>query len=52
MLLRSLEMGFAKEVGSRVIFMADGQILEENEPEAFFANPSNPRLRDFLGKVL
>ncbi len=46
------EMGFAKEVGSRVIFMADGQILEENEPEAFFANPSNPRLRDFLGKVL
>ena len=42
------EMGFAKEVGSRVIFMDQGQILEENKPEPFFANPQNPRLRDFL----
>ena len=46
------EMGFAKEVGSRVIFMADGQILEENTPKDFFENPQNPRLIDFLSKVL
>ena len=46
------EMGFAKEVGSRVIFMADGQILEENTPKEFFENPQNPRLIDFLSKVL
>ena len=46
------EMGFAKEVGSRVIFMADGQILEENTPGEFFDNPKNPRLIDFLSKVL
>ena len=46
------EMGFAKEVGTRVIFMADGTILEENTPEEFFGNPKNPRLVDFLSKVL
>ncbi len=46
------EMGFAKEVGSRVVFMADGQILEENTPKEFFENPQNPRLIDFLSKVL
>ncbi|MCI5935745.1 MAG: amino acid ABC transporter ATP-binding protein [Lachnospiraceae bacterium] len=46
------EMGFSKEVASRVLFMADGQILEENPPEEFFGNPQNPRLRDFLSKVL
>ncbi len=46
------EMGFAKEVGSRVVFMADGQILEENTPKEFFDNPKNPRLIDFLSKVL
>ena len=46
------EMGFAREVGSRVIFMDQGLILEENEPEAFFANPQHPRLCDFLSKVL
>ncbi len=46
------EMGFAKEVGTRVIFMADGKILEENTPEEFFSNPKNPRLIDFLSKVL
>lgn len=46
------EMGFAKEVGTRVVFMADGQILEENTPEEFFENPKNPRLVDFLSKVL
>ena len=46
------EMGFAKEVGTRVIFMDEGVIAEENEPKAFFENPQNPRLQDFLSKVL
>jgi polar amino acid transport system ATP-binding protein len=46
------EMGFAREVGSRVLFMDGGHILEENEPYAFFSNPQNPRLKDFLSKVL
>ncbi len=46
------EMGFAREVGSRVVFMDEGIIMEENSPEEFFANPQNPRLKDFLSKVL
>ncbi len=46
------EMGFAREVASRVMFINEGQIQEENVPEEFFANPKNPRLRDFLAKVL
>ena len=46
------EMGFAREVGSRVLFMADGKILEQNEPSALFAAPRHPRLKDFLSKVL
>ena len=46
------EMGFAREVGSRVLFMADGKLLEENSPEELFAHPQNPRLQDFLSKVL
>ena len=46
------EMGFAREVGTRVVFMDDGQILEENTPQEFFAHPQNPRLQDFLSKVL
>ena len=46
------EMGFAKEVGTRVLFMDEGVIAEENEPKAFFENPQNPRLQDFLSKVL
>ena len=46
------EMGFAREVASRVMFMADGNILEQNRPDEFFSNPRNPRLRDFLSKVL
>jgi len=46
------EMGFAREVGNRVIFMADGKIVEENTPEAFFANPREERSREFLSKVL
>lgn len=46
------EMGFAREVASRVMFMADGYVMEQNPPEEFFLNPQNPRLRDFLSKVL
>ena len=46
------EMGFAKEVATRVIFMDEGKIIEENTPNDFFENPQNPRLKDFLSKVL
>lgn len=46
------EMGFAREVGTRVIFMDDGRIVEENNPKDFFENPQNPRLKEFLSKVL
>ncbi len=46
------EMGFAREVGSRILFMDQGQILEQGDPEAVFGHPQNPRLRDFLSKVL
>jgi arginine/lysine/histidine transport system ATP-binding protein len=46
------EMGFAKEVGSRVIFMDEGNILEEGSPEKIFSTPTHPRTKDFLGKVL
>jgi polar amino acid transport system ATP-binding protein len=46
------EMGFAKEVASRVIFMNEGVIKEENEPKAFFENPQDERLKEFLSKVL
>ena len=46
------EMGFAREVGTRVVFMNEGKIQEENNPKDFFANPQNPRLKDFLSKVL
>ena len=46
------EMGFAREVGSRVLFMADGKVLEEAPPAEVFGNPQHPRLQDFLSKVL
>ena len=46
------EMGFAREVASRVLFMADGYILEQNTPKEFFENPQHERLKDFLSKVL
>jgi polar amino acid transport system ATP-binding protein len=46
------EMGFAREVSDRVIFMADGYIVEEGKPEALFGNPQQKRTQDFLGKVL
>lgn len=46
------EMGFARQVADRIIFMADGMILEEGNPEHFFTNPENDRLKSFLGKIL
>ncbi len=46
------EMGFAREVGTKVLFMDEGNILEENSPQEFFANPKSPRLKEFLSKVL
>lgn len=46
------EMGFAREVADRIVFMADGQIIEEGTPEEFFDNPDNPRLKQFLGKII
>ncbi len=46
------EMGFAKEVADRILFMADGQLLEEATPEEFFTNAKNPRLQEFLSKII
>lgn len=46
------EMGFAREVGNRVLFMADGKLLEQGTPEEIFEHPNHPRLQDFLSKVL
>ncbi|WP_193372940.1 amino acid ABC transporter ATP-binding protein [Oscillibacter ruminantium] len=46
------EMGFAREVGNRVLFMADGKLLEQGTPDEIFNSPENPRLKDFLSKVL
>ena len=46
------EMGFARQVADRVVFMADGQIIEEGTPDHFFENPSNERVKQFLGKII
>ena len=46
------EMGFAREVASRVLFIAQGQLLEQGSPEEVFGNPQHPRLKEFLSKVL
>ena len=46
------EMGFARTAANRVLFMADGQVVEENTPEEFFTNPKSDRAKDFLGKIL
>jgi glutamate transport system ATP-binding protein len=46
------EMGFARRAANRVVFMADGQIIEENTPQEFFTNPKSDRTKDFLGKIL
>jgi len=52
MVIVTHEMGFAREVANRVLFIDDGQILENAPPEEFFGNPKNPRLKEFLSKVL
>ncbi len=52
MIIVTHEMGFAREVANRVLFIDDGQILESATPEEFFGNPKNPRLKEFLSKVL
>ena len=46
------EMGFARKAGDRVVFMADGAILEDTDPDTFFTNPRHERAQDFLGKIL
>jgi len=52
MVIVTHEMGFAKEVATRVMFVDEGQIKEQNAPKEFFENPQNPRLKEFLSKVL
>ena len=52
MIVVTHEMGFAREVASRVLFMADGKIQEQGTPDEIFTDPKNPRLRDFLARVL
>ena len=52
MVVVSHEMGFAREVGTKLVFMDEGKIVEENTPEKFFADPQSPRAKDFLSKVL
>jgi glutamate transport system ATP-binding protein len=52
MIVVTHEMGFARTAGDRVVFMSDGQIVEENTPEEFFTNPHSDRAKDFLGKIL
>ena len=52
MVIVTHEMGFAKEVATKIVFIDEGVIKEENTPKEFFENPQNPRLREFLSKVL
>ena len=52
MIVVTHEMGFAREVASRVMFMSEGLIVEQAPPDEFFSNPKHPRLKDFLSKVL
>ena len=52
MIVVTHEMGFAKEVANKVLFIDDGLILESAPPREFFGNPKNPRLKEFLSKVL
>ena len=52
MVIVTHEMGFAREVGTRILFMDEGEIKEENTPAEFFQNPQHPRLKEFLSKVL
>lgn len=52
MVIVTHEMGFAREVGKKIVFMAEGKIVEEGSPDQIFGNPQSPRLQDFLKKVL
>ena len=52
MIVVTHEMGFARKAANRVVFMADGQIVEQNTPEEFFTNPTSARAKDFLAKIL
>ncbi|MCY7342936.1 MAG: amino acid ABC transporter ATP-binding protein [Pseudonocardia sp.] len=52
MLVVTHEMGFARQAANRVVFMSDGQIVEDASPESFFTNPTSDRAKDFLGKIL
>jgi glutamate transport system ATP-binding protein len=52
MLVVTHEMGFARKAGNRVLFMSDGQIIEDTDPDTFFTNPASTRAKDFLGKIL
>jgi glutamate transport system ATP-binding protein len=52
MIVITHEMGFARKAADRVIFMADGQIVEQATPHEFFTNPRSERAKDFLGKIL
>jgi len=52
MIVVTHEMGFARKAADRVVFMADGQIVEEATPEQFFTNPQSTRAQDFLAKIL
>jgi glutamate transport system ATP-binding protein len=52
MIVVTHEMGFARTAANRVVFMSDGQVVEENTPEGFFTNPQSDRAKDFLGKIL
>ncbi len=52
MLVVTHEMGFARRASQRVVFMADGAVVEDAEPEQFFTNPQSDRAKDFLGKIL
>jgi glutamate transport system ATP-binding protein len=52
MIVVTHEMGFARRAADRVVFMADGEIVEDATPETFFTNPRSNRAKDFLGKIL
>jgi glutamate transport system ATP-binding protein len=52
MIVVTHEMGFARTAAHRVVFMSDGQIVEENTPDEFFTRPRSDRAKDFLGKIL
>jgi len=52
MIVVTHEMGFARKAADRVVFMADGQIVEDETPEEFFTNPKSSRAKDFLSKLL